>query len=392
MQSDDACSPRWTCSTRAGPSPPERRRLRPPYDATPLLANERRADVASTVGGESRRHPPGRPRAPSGDREVNVTFCALAPLRDRGMPAALPSERRPLRLCTRDCVVPRAASSLPRASTRHYFQNRAGTVVRTPGAIPFPPRRARRRRKRCRHPAPRAMPRSITFGAKGAGVRRRETSAPPTPMRAWARTTVSLELLASESDRYALDETTRADVRSATAAERTWAREGASESARATRRRRPRPRWRARGCASGSTASTTTKNVHRVGAFTGDGRRAFCAVVHEKGRPRWGPARATAEEAAMDRREMRRAVKDGDLDVSSPLLASSTRRRMLADIREPLDATYDTKSDSLHEPCVGSTASPRASPRRHRNRGDPRGFGRRTGGDTIPVTSLSLAR
>ena len=56
--------------------------------------------------------------------------------------------------------------------------------------------------------------------------------------------------------------------------------------------------------------------MHRVGAFGGGDGAPFCAVVHEKGRPRWGPARATAEEAAMDRREMRRAVKDGDLDAT----------------------------------------------------------------------------
>jgi hypothetical protein len=37
-------------------------------------------------------------------------------------------------------------------------------------------------------------------------------------------------------------------------------------------------------------------------------------VVHERGKPRWGPARATVEETVADRKTMRNAIKDGKLD------------------------------------------------------------------------------
>ena len=75
------------------------------------------------------------------------------------------------------------------------------------------------------------------------------------------------------------------------------------------------------------------RGAHRIGAVNArlqraarnvrDGRNAVvtdedgapvCAVVHERGRPRWGPARATVEEAVADRKAMRTAIKAGELD------------------------------------------------------------------------------
>ena len=61
--------------------------------------------------------------------------------------------------------------------------------------------------------------------------------------------------------------------------------------------------------------------MHRLGAFLarregdglGDAGAPFSAVVHERGRPRWGPARATEAEALADRKEMRRAAREGVL-------------------------------------------------------------------------------
>ena len=44
------------------------------------------------------------------------------------------------------------------------------------------------------------------------------------------------------------------------------------------------------------------------------GQGAGVRVVHERGRPRWGPARATVEEAVADRKAMRAAIKAGALD------------------------------------------------------------------------------
>ena len=44
----------------------------------------------------------------------------------------------------------------------------------------------------------------------------------------------------------------------------------------------------------------------------GDGR--VCAVIHEKGRPRWGPVRTSKSLAERDRKEMKSAIRAGTLD------------------------------------------------------------------------------
>ena len=44
----------------------------------------------------------------------------------------------------------------------------------------------------------------------------------------------------------------------------------------------------------------------------GNGR--FCAVVHEKGRPRWGPVRNSTSLVAKDRKDMKSAIRSGALD------------------------------------------------------------------------------
>jgi hypothetical protein len=74
------------------------------------------------------------------------------------------------------------------------------------------------------------------------------------------------------------------------------------------------------------------RGAHRIGAFDalvraardggdvarvadgGDVAAPACAVVHERGRPRWGPARATVDETVADRKAMRAAIKAGALD------------------------------------------------------------------------------
>jgi hypothetical protein len=77
-------------------------------------------------------------------------------------------------------------------------------------------------------------------------------------------------------------------------------------------------------------AEEGARGAHRIGAVAARSRAAsgsardvvitdedkapVCAVVHERGRPRWGPARATVEEAVADRKAMRAAIKAGALD------------------------------------------------------------------------------
>ena len=78
-------------------------------------------------------------------------------------------------------------------------------------------------------------------------------------------------------------------------------------------------------------AEEGARGAHRIGAYDArlkknaksDGGDAVvadeavapvCAVVHERGRPRWGPARATVDETVADRKAMRAAIKAGALD------------------------------------------------------------------------------
>ena len=51
-----------------------------------------------------------------------------------------------------------------------------------------------------------------------------------------------------------------------------------------------------------------TRGAHALG----DGR--VCAVIHEKGRPRWGPVRTSKSLAEKDRKEMKNAIRAGTLD------------------------------------------------------------------------------
>ena len=90
-------------------------------------------------------------------------------------------------------------------------------------------------------------------------------------------------------------------------------------------------------------SSEGARGAHRIGAFDarvraardggdvarvaddGDVAAPACAVVHERGRPRWGPARATVEETVADRKAMRAAIKAGALDEWLRRLREPTR-------------------------------------------------------------------
>ena len=300
---------------------PSEEELRPPYDATPLAGEGRYTGGGGGAGGgrdetgtEAETDADADAATPSGRKRP--TFW-VAPLEAGGCPLLSPPNVIHCVLTTRDCVmVEERRLSLLFLDEVHYFQNRAERWCEPPVQYRFL-REDLTRPERCRVTA--ALPLLAAMrDARAALESAEETSARDAAAAAWARATASLELLASEPDRYALDETTRAEIRSATAAERTWASEGASEGARAAEKAASSDPRRARAAPLLNAMRVEgTKNVHRIGAFGvgGDGA-PFCAVVHEKGRPRWGPARATAEEAAIDRKEMRRAVKDGDLDAT----------------------------------------------------------------------------
>ena len=94
-------------------------------------------------------------------------------------------------------------------------------------------------------------------------------------------------------------------------------------------------------------AEEGARGAHRIGAVDASVRRLLaardggdvvvadegdvaapflaCAVVHERGRPRWGPARATVEETVADRKAMRAAIKAGALDEWLRRLREPTR-------------------------------------------------------------------
>ena len=182
----------------------------------------------------------------------------------------------------------------------------------------------------------------------------------------WGRAKNALEVLVSDRERYALDDVTREEVVAALRAADEWLApaiaagggiggngDGGGGSTGYTMGKQSGggtasssspsavqlaaaafvaadPRSARAGPLLSAMSGEGEKNVHRLGFFSSaastsastaaaasdDVGAPFCAVVHEKGRPRWGPVRATREEAARDRKEMRRAVKEGTLDAT----------------------------------------------------------------------------
>ena len=140
----------------------------------------------------------------------------------------------------------------------------------------------------------------------------------------WARAFASLATLAADAagDHFALLESTRLAVRAALDASGAWAAAGGSRAAvAAAEALAADPRRVADATVAAAMEAEGRGGVHRLGAFLarregdglGDAGAPFSAVVHERGRPRWGPARATEAEALADRKEMRRAAREGVL-------------------------------------------------------------------------------
>ena len=137
-----------------------------------------------------------------------------------------------------------------------------------------------------------------------------------TSIAARCRARNSLKTLTSPDAGYATSHKTRAEIANALTDFETWLASDAGAECRDFIARDTRER--AHGTLLRVMRREGEKNVHALGAFdqnsdASDGA-PFAAVVHEKGRPRWGPVRGTRDEAAADRKTMRAAVKEGSLD------------------------------------------------------------------------------
>ena len=137
-----------------------------------------------------------------------------------------------------------------------------------------------------------------------------------TSIAARCRARNSLKTLTSPDAGYATSDKTRATIVDALNDFETWLASDAGAGCRDFIARDTRER--AHGTLLRVMRREGEKNVHALGAFdqnsdASDGA-PFAAVVHEKGRPRWGPVRGTRDEAAADRKTMRAAVKEGSLD------------------------------------------------------------------------------
>jgi len=279
------------------PTPQE---LTPPFSDAPL-------------GGA---YAPGSRTAAGADGDAAATAAKLpvfwvAPLEAGGCPLLSPPNVIHLVMTLRDCVmVEERRLSLLCVDEVQYFQRRAARWCEPPVEYRFL-REDLADAARCARHAVRPLLRALRLGARDDddtdGVR-------------WARARNALATLSSDRERYAMDERTRAKVTAALAAADAWAATGDAAATRAARRSREDPRAAAHDALLAAMTREGEKNAHdlraasrRGGGGGGGGAGPFCAVAHERGRPRWGPARATREQAAADRKEMRRAVKEGTL-------------------------------------------------------------------------------
>jgi hypothetical protein len=139
-----------------------------------------------------------------------------------------------------------------------------------------------------------------------------------------ARAIVSLRVLLSDESAYALDEATRVSVRAMLQHIAELCSAGTACAAASTSALAVADRSSFSSAALvAAMAEEGLKNAHRIGTFfepiaASDGGISddapVCAVVHERGRPRWGPARGSVEETLADRKAMRAAMKAGKLD------------------------------------------------------------------------------
>ena len=126
----------------------------------------------------------------------------------------------------------------------------------------------------------------------------------------------SLTVLCNEANGYALASDTRAAIEVEIAEHNDWVRTR-GDAFRAGSSYDDAPRAGANRAATRQMTIEGVGSAHRIHGAHGTSaptKTCACAVVHERGKPRWGPARATVEETVADRKTMRNAIKDGKLD------------------------------------------------------------------------------
>ena len=156
----------------------------------------------------------------------------VAPLEAGGCPLLSPPNVIHCVLTTRDCVMVEERRLSSRSSTRCTISKTERNGGANPRCNTVSFAKSSPGRNDVASP-PRSPPRRDARGAKGAGVRRGDVRARRRGGGVGARDGQSRTLSLRVGPIRARRNHSRADVRSATAAERTWAREGASERARA---------------------------------------------------------------------------------------------------------------------------------------------------------------
>ena len=229
----------------------------------------------------------------------------VAPLECGGCPLLSPPNWIHCVVTVRDCVmVEERRLSLAFLDEVAYFQRRASRWCEPPVQYRFI-REDLNDVASCR--AHVVSPLLKMLAAEDAGVATR------------CRARSSLRTLVDDSgaglDASGLDQDGRDEIRAALDAFEAFLATDAGEACRAFIARDARENGVGLGGLVSAMSREGQGNVHALGAFRSslDGG-PFAAVVHERGRPRWGPVRGTREEAADDRKTMRRAVKEGSLD------------------------------------------------------------------------------
>jgi hypothetical protein len=148
-----------------------------------------------------------------------------------------------------------------------------------------------------------------------------------------ARCYVSLRVMADHAPEfYALDPETVAYVRKTLAAHEVWLEDASNVFAVKCKEAANRDVRAAEDAALTESMSRETLGVLEIAP------ERMCAVVHEKGRPRWGPVRATRSLVDKDRKAMREAIRSGTLDTllctyRCGVLASVNKTRLAIEVQ-----------------------------------------------------------
>ena len=225
----------------------------------------------------------------------------IAPLEAGGPPLLSPPNLIHCVLTVRDCVmVEERRLSLAFMDEVLYFQRRASRWIEPPIFYSFvredlsDPVKAR---QNAVEPLVRLLADDVSEGERGTERARH-----------FARCLMSLRILAEHApELYALDSDGVAFAKSELARFTTWCHGASSEFAKSCRRALEEDVRVVEYDSLAEQMLNETLGAHLIAD------KRMCAVVHEKGRPRWGPVRDNATAVEEDKREMKKAIRAGTL-------------------------------------------------------------------------------